>query len=464
MLGLGLAIDYSLFMVSRFREQLGTGVDVQEAVRQTVRSAGRTVMFSSITVAISLATLLVFPLPFLRSFAYAGLAVAVVAALASLVLLPAVLSLLGKRVNAWALTRKPIEPSHSKFWGRVAAFVMQNPWPVIVVATLALLAVAYPFLSINLGQVDERTLPPGNSVRLVQDQVRNNFSSKESGMLTIVSTTVDSPKLTDYIARLRALPNVDSVNAGAIPGTGTIISIVPTVDPISTAGEQLVTDVRAIQAPIPVLVGGQAASLVDTKTEIISNLPMALLLIGITTFVLLFLMFGSLLVPIKALVINSLSLSATFGAMVWIFQDGNLSGLLKFTPTGMLDSTMPILMFCVAFGLSMDYEVFLLSRIKEHYDKTGDNRESVAAGLEKTGGIVSAAAVSISVIFFAFATSGVMLIKLIGLGLALAVLLDAFIIRGTLVPAFMRLAGDANWWLPKPLRVIYEKLKISESE
>jgi RND superfamily putative drug exporter len=211
-----------------------------------------------------------------------------------------------------------------------------------------------------------------------------------------------------------------------------------------------------------VYVGGSSADLTDLKTSIFSRLPWAILTISITTFILLFMMFGGLLVPVKALVINFMSLSATFGAMVWIFQQGHLSGLLNFTATGMIDATMPILMFCVAFGLSMDYEVFLLSRIKEHHDKHGNNRDAVAHGLEKTGGIVTAAALSISVVFLAFATSGVTLIKLFGLGLALAVLLDAFVIRGTLVPAFMRLAGDANWWAPKPLAKFYKRFGITE--
>jgi putative drug exporter of the RND superfamily len=222
--------------------------------------------------------------------------------------------------------------------------------------------------------------------------------------------------------------------------------------------------VRNVPAPFPVLVGGNSAELVDSKASLFSRLPLAAGLIAIATFVLLFLMFGSVLVPIKALVLNVLSLSATFGALVWIFQDGHLSGVLDFTPTGTLPATVPLLLFCLAFGLSMDYEVFLLSRIKEEHDRTGDNTRSVAVGLERTGRIVTAAAVLISVVFIAFATSGVSFIKIFGLGLTIAVLMDAFVIRATLVPAFMRIAGEANWWAPEWMRRLHNRIGISETE
>ncbi|MGV3758840.1 MAG: MMPL family transporter, partial [Actinomycetota bacterium] len=244
---------------------------------------------------------------------------------------------------------------------------------------------------------------------------------------------------------------------------GTWLSVVPNVEPMSPAGEQLVDDIRDLDAPAAVSVGGSAAGLVDSKASIFSMLPLAGLIIAVSTFILLFLMFGSIVVPLKAIVLNLLSLSATFGAMVWVFQEGNGSGLLDFTATGTLDTTTPILMFCVAFGLSMDYEVFLLSRIKEEHDRTGDNTASVAMGLERTGRIVTAAAVLLSVTFLAMATSGITFIKLFGLGLALAVVMDATVIRATLVPAFMRLAGEANWWAPAPLRRLHERWGIQES-
>ncbi|MDQ3390593.1 MAG: MMPL family transporter, partial [Actinomycetota bacterium] len=242
------------------------------------------------------------------------------------------------------------------------------------------------------------------------------------------------------------------------------LSVVPSVEMGSDEGESLVEAVRALDGTEDVLVGGQTAELVDSRASIWERLPLALGIIAVTTTVLLFLLSGSLLVPAKALVLNLLSLTATFGAMVWIFQDGHLSGLLDFTATGAIDTTTPILMFCIAFGLSMDYEVFLLSRIKEEHDRTGDNDHAVALGLERTGRIVTAAALLLSVTFFAFGTSGVSFIKMFGIGLAIAVLMDAFVIRGLLVPAFMKLAGDANWWAPGPLRRLHDRIGISEAE
>jgi RND superfamily putative drug exporter len=243
----------------------------------------------------------------------------------------------------------------------------------------------------------------------------------------------------------------------------TWFSIVPSVEPISPEGEELVKEVRTTDGPFVVRVTGPSADLVDGKASIFGRAPLAGLIIALVTFVVLFLMTGSVLVPIKALILNLLSLTAAFGAMVWVFQEGHFSSVLDFTATGTIDSTNPILMFCVAFGLSMDYEVFLLSRIKEEHDRTGDNIASVAIGLEKTGRIVTAAAATIAVVFISFSTSGITFIKLIGIGLALAVLMDATLIRGTLVPAFMRLAGELNWWAPRPLKLIYDRWGFSEA-
>ncbi|NDC95823.1 hypothetical protein EB077_11005 [bacterium] len=360
---------------------------------------------------------------------------------------------------------------------------MKRPVPVALAAISLLLFLGWPFLSINLGRGDERSLPKDNPARVVQDSIRNNFSSRETSGLDVVSldaTNMNPQTIESYSKTLSNIKGVDHVESAAgvfaqgtkvasaiaanqyIEGKGTWLTVIPNVEPFSTEGEQLTKAVRSREAPFAVVVGGNSASLVDLKQSIYDKLPTALLLISITTFILLFMMFGGILVPIKALLINILSLSAVFGIVVWIFQEGHFAGLLNFTPTGMIEATMPILMFCVAFGLSMDYEVFLLSRIKEFFDKTGDNTGSVAHGLEMTGGIVTAAAVSISVVFFAFASSSVTTIKLFGFGLAIAVLLDAFLIRGTLVPAFMRLAGKANWWAPKFMKKFYERYGISE--
>ncbi len=489
-LGLGLAIDYSLFMVSRYREELAGGHPPGTAVVRTVRTAGRTVAFSALTVAASLCALLVFPQSFLRSFAYAGVAVAILAGLCAVVVLPALLAALGHRVDALSLRRREPKPVGEGAWHRVATFVMRRPIPVITVVVVVLLLLGSPFRHLELGRPDDRVLPTSSESRQVNDTLRTDYGSQEAGALSVVATdttaagtgaaldaAVAAYAVTlselDGVARVDAVTGV-YVDGQAIPvgpeltdrfeGDGaTWLSVVPSVEPVSAEGEQLVHDVRAVDAPFDVLVDGTPAQLVDSKASLASRLPFAAAIIAVITFVLLFLMFGSILVPLKALVLNLLSLTATFGAMVWIFQEGNLSGVLGFTPTGSIDSTMPILMFCIAFGLSMDYEVFLLSRIKEEHDRGHDNETSVAVGLERTGRIVTAAALLMSVVFLAFATSSVSFIKLFGIGLTLAVLMDAFVVRATLVPAFMRLAGDANWWAPRWMRWIHDRIGISES-
>jgi RND superfamily putative drug exporter len=377
---------------------------------------------------------------------------------------------------------------------------MRRPVVVATTAIALLVLLGSPFLRIDLSLPDDRVLPEDASSRQVSDVLRAEFASEEAGAASIVAEGIGDPaaraaEIDAYAARLAALPGVARVDAatgtycgeglvdlGCTPGqlvvpggTGryiafgaaasggsTYLSLVPDIEPLSREGEDLVKAIRATPAPFPTEVTGQSAELVDTKHALYSKLPLALGIIALITLLVLFLQFGSVVIPVKAIILNLLSLSATFGAMVWIFQDGNLSGFLDFTPTGSIDATTPILMFCVAFGLSMDYEVFLLSRIKEEYDRTGDNELSVARGLERTGRIVTAAALLIAVVFIAFASSNVTFIKLFGIGLTLAVLMDAFLIRGTLVPAFMRLAGDWNWWAPKALRRLHDRIGISE--
>jgi RND superfamily putative drug exporter len=498
-LGLGLAIDYSLFVVSRFREELRAGYEPRPAVIRTVRTAGRTVAFSALTVAASLCATLVFPLPFLRSFAYAGVAVSILAGLFSVVVLPAMLAVLGHRVNSLTLWRRSITPPEQGVWHRVATFVMRRPIPVATATIALLLLLGTPFLGLRLTQPDDRVLPPGSDGRVVGDVIREEFSSEDAGALSVVSAGevdggVADAEVDGYAATLARLPGVSRVDAatGTYCGEGladqfacepgqlvlpptsspryagfsrdgsTYLSVVPAVEPLSPEGEDLVHAVRAVDGPFDVLVTGLPAELVDVNDSLFSRLPLALGLIAVITTVLLFLMFGSVVIPAKAIVLNLLSLTATFGAMVWIFQDGHLSGLLDFTATGGLAAAMPILMLCVAFGLSMDYEVMLLSRIKEEHDGGADNVTSVAVGLERTGRIVTAAAVLIAVVFLSFVTGHVSFIKLFGLGLTLAVLVDAFLIRGTLVPAFMRLAGEWNWWAPGPLRRFHDRWGISE--
>ncbi len=487
-LGLGLAIDYSLFIVSRFREERARGRSVDEAVIRTVETAGRTVAFSAVTVAISLSALLIFPLYFLRSFAYGGIGVLVVAMVISVVALPALLAVLGARVDSLQLFRRREVQVGEGFWHRLATGVMRRPGVVAIAGVTFLVALGVPFLNVEWGVPDDRVLPASTEVRQQSDILRTEFDSSEADAFAIVAIGgVDDGAIAGYastVSMIEGVSRVDSAVGRFVDGDVVLVdpalgqfaasvsasrdatwfNVVPDIEPISAEAEAMVEEIRSIDAPFDdTLVGGASAALVDSKTAIFSLVPYAAAIIIVATFVLLFLMFGSLLVPVKAIILNALSLTATFGLMIWVFQEGNGADLLGFTATGLTDISMPILMFCVAFGLSMDYEVFLLSRIKEEYDRTGDNDLAVAIGLEKTGRLVTAAALLLSITFFAFATSGVTFIKLFGLGLAVAVLVDAFIVRSTLVPALMKLAGDWNWWAPTPLRRIHERFGISEA-
>jgi RND superfamily putative drug exporter len=489
-MGLGLAIDYSLFIVSRFREELAAGRQTGPAVVRTVRTAGRTIAFSALTVAASLSALLIFPIAFLRSFAYAGSVVAILAGFCAVVVLPALLAVLGPRIDAISVRRRPPKPVEEGTWYRTAQLVMRHPLPVIVAVVAALLLLGAPFLNVNLGQPDDRVLYEGASSRAVSEVLRNEFDAREASGASIVAPDTSAvgtgPALEraidDYASRLSevdGVARVDTVTGIFVDGRknlvpealtdrfaaeqGTWMNVIPSVEPVSDDGERLVTVLRSVDAPFETLITGVSADLIDSKAAVFSRVPEAMGIIALVTFVLLFLMFGSVIVPLKALVMNVLSLTATFGAMVWIFQEGNLSGVLDFTATGSIDVSVPILTFCIAFGLSMDYEVFILSRIKEEHDTGRDNVTSVALGLERSGRIVTAAAALVAIVFIAFASSRVSFIKLSGVGLALAVLIDAFVIRGTLVPAFMRLAGDLNWWAPGPLRRLHDRFGISES-
>ncbi len=466
-LGLGLAIDYSLFIVSRFREELTAGRSTDEAVVRTVETAGRTVAFSALTVAASLAALLVFPLYFLRSFAYAGIAVVVTAALCSLLSLPALLASLGPRVNKWSVRRRHAETAANGFWHRLATAVMRRPIPIATAVIAVLVLLGTPFLRVDPGLPSYLSLPESSEARTVAAALATDFAGNQAEQFAVVMPGVeaegsDAAAVDAFAAQARALDGVATVTVDSAEA-GSWLTIVPSVALRSADGEALVENLRALVPPFGFGVEGPAAELVDTKAAITDRLPLALAIVGVTTSILLFLVFGSILVPIKAIVLNLLSLSATFGAMVWIFQEGHLSGVLDFTPTGQLDVAMPILMFCIAFGLSMDYEVFLLSRIKEEHDRTGDNTKAVVAGLESTGRLITAAALILAITFAAFGTSGMAFMKLMGVGLAMAILVDATVIRGILVPAFMRLAGEANWWAPAPLRRLHDRWGFTES-
>jgi RND superfamily putative drug exporter len=473
-LGLGLAIDYSLFIVSRFREELGAGRDVATALEETLAHAGRTAVGSALTVAAAVSALLVFPLMFLRSFAYAGIAVSVLAGAASLIVLPAVLALLGHRINSLTVWRRSIRPPEHGFWSRAARGVMRRPVVVIMCATAVLVVLAAPFLHIRLGYLDDRVLAPSDQVRQVDDSLRTDFGAGQTDALQVVAASTGDTTAAQqaaYAAHLSRLPDVQRVDSasgvyyhgtglgGPAPylaqfrgGSGTWYSVVPAGNGLSSSGIALVQAIRDGPAPFPVLVGGLPAGFVDSTSVIDHYVPLALLLVAGFTFLLLLLLFRSVFVAVKALALNVLSLGATFGVMVWIFQEGHFSGVLDFTPTGSLTDTMPILMFCVAFGLSMDYEVFLVSRMKELHDEGLSNEAAVSGGLQRTGRIITAAALLMSIVFFGLVTSGIAFMKLFAVGLTLAVLMDAFIIRGMLVPAVMKLGGDATWWAPAFMR------------
>ncbi|OLZ73086.1 hypothetical protein AVW11_03215 [Streptomyces amritsarensis] len=480
-LGLGLGIDYGLLVVSRFREELAGGRTPRTAAVRTVRTAGHTIAFSAATVSAALATLLVFPPYFLRSFAYAGIAVVVIAAVSAVTVLPALLALLGKRVNAWAVPwrRRARSGSPSRLWEGLARIVVRRPLlaALPVISLLALLA--GPFAHAGFATPDDRALPKDSAARLTGDLVRDAFDMKGAGALTVVTTAAAAPSAReDHARRLSALPQVAQVvtpegtfRDGApapVPGSARLaaagpaaaaaagparLSVVPLVDPQSRAAQQLVRDVRAIPGPAgaDVLVGGPSAVLVDAKDTVGDRIPAALGLITATTFVLLLGFTRSLLLPLKAIALNALSLAAVLGAMTWIFQAGHLQHLLGFTP-GPLSTTMPVLLFCIVFGLSVDYEVFVLARIKEAHDAGQDNASSIVSGIARTGGIVTAAGALLAFTLLGFGTSRVSLLQFFGIGAALGVLLDATLVRGVLVPALMRLAGGLNWWAPWPIR------------
>jgi RND superfamily putative drug exporter len=475
-LGLGLAIDYSLFVVNRFREELMAGRDTAAALEETMAHAGRTVAGSALTMAAAAGALLVFPLVFLRSFAYSGIAVVLLAGAAALVVLPAVLALLGPRINALTVWRRAVRPPDAGFWFKTARRVMRRPVLVIVAAAVVLAIMAAPFVHIRLGYLDDRVLAPSDQVRQVDDMVRAEFGQGQTDALQVVVPHVGGATAAQqaaYAVHLSKLPDVQSVDgSGGIyvhgttvagpanylaqfsngTGNGIWYSVVPKGDGLSPAGENLVRAIRDGPAPFKILVGGTPASLVDSTSIIGHYLPLAVLLVVGATFLILLLLFRTLFIAVKALVLSVISLSATFGAMVWVFQEGHLSRWLDFTPTGTLIDTMPILMFCVAFGLSMDYEVFLISRMKEFHENGADNEAAIAGGMQQTGRVITAAALLMSIIFLSLVTSSISFIKLFAVGLALAVLMDAFIIRCMLVPAIMKLAGDLNWWAPPFMR------------
>jgi uncharacterized membrane protein YdfJ with MMPL/SSD domain len=496
-LGLGLAIDYGLFMVSRFREELTRQETTADAVAATVATAGRTIAVSGITVAVALASLMLFPETFLRSMGFGGVATVLVDMLAALTVLPALLAVLGPRVNALRVRglvrRRPVTVEQARLvhsrdgqgrdgqgrdeqsggWYRIARSVMRRPVAYVVVILLVLLALASPFRSITWGGTDARALPAGAPARVVAEALARDFPGNPSSPVEILTrlpgpaaAPAQQAALAAYVRSLDRVPGVSSAALTGVRGDIARVDLRYAADPYSATARDIVTAVRAVPPPAGghVYVGGVTAELVDELSSLGHTLPWMALVMCLATFVLLFLAFGSVVLPLKAIVMNVLSLSATFGVIVWIFQEGHLSGLLRFTPTGTIDPSMPILMLAIIFGLSMDYEVFLLSRIRERYDLTGDNTAAVASGLQRTGGLITSLAFLLVIVVGAFSASGITFIKLMGVGMIVALVVDATVVRILLVPATMRLLGRANWWAPGPLRRVYRKYGIREEE
>jgi len=473
-LGLGLAIDYGLFMVSRFREELHRQPTTEAAVARTVATAGRTVAVSGVTVAAALAGLMLFPETFLRSMGYGGVATVVVDMLAALTVLPALLAVLGPRVNALRVRRQVARPAldeQSGAWYRIAHSVMRRPVVYVVVIVVALLALAAPFRHITWGGTDARALPAGAPARMVTEALNRDFPGNPASPIEVL-VGLDGPagaparhaQLSSYVQRVDHLTGVSAAQVTGVRGDMARVEVRYAADPSSVTARHMVTAVRAIPAPAGghVYVGGVTAQLVDELASLGRTLPWMALVICLATFVLLFLAFGSVVLPVKAILMNVLSLSATFGVIVWIFQEGHLSGLLRFTPTGTIDPSMPILLLAIVFGLSMDYEVFLLSRIRERYDVTGDNTAAIASGLQRTGRLITSLALMLIIVVGAFSASGITFIKLLGVGMIVALIVDATIVRILLVPATMRLLGGLNWWAPGPLRRVYGRYGIRE--
>ena len=461
LLGVGLAIDYALFVVSRFREELAAGRSTPDAVAVTMATAGRTVMFSGLTVAVSLASLLLFPQVFLRSMGFGGMAAVLVAMVTALTVLPALLAALGPKVDAGRMPwrRRRIDRSvtaavaQNGAWARIARLVMHRPVAVLTTVVVGLLALGLPFLRVEWTGVDERVLPEGTESRVVSERLAADFPGQDVSNADVVVSGADPDALTSYAESLRDVDGVIDVTATGDSGATTLFDVTYSAVDNTAEGTVLVEDLREVAVPdgAEVLVGGQSAQLVDLLDSLGDTLPWMGLLVVLAMLVLLFLAFGSLVLPIKAVLVNAISVVASFGVVVWIFQDGNLSELLGVTPLGALDATQPILMLAILSGLSMDYEVFLLSRIREQWDRGADNTTAVAVGLQKTGSIITSAALLLAIVIGAFATSGVTFIKMIGIGMLVAILVDATVVRTLLVPAAMRLMGRFNWWAPAPL-------------
>jgi len=454
-LGLGLGIDYALLIVNRFREEMHYGKSVEESAIITVGTAGKTVFYSGLAVMVTLSALLLFPLNFLKSFGYAGVIVTLFAIFGALIPLPALLAILGKRVDKGVTRKGGLTPKEDGRWASTARLVMARPIPVVIASLAILIVMALPIANIAFAQVDSRVLPESNRAAISSAVLNDRFASFEGSPIEVIlpDGAGREDSLNTFLASAKSVNGITRVSELEYAGKDIRVQVIPGTSSRSQDAERLIKELRALEKPDGLLIGGAAADFTDSQGGIARTLPWALGWIGITVFILIFVFTGSIILPIKAVILNGLSLVATLGVITWIFIDGNLKWLVgDFTVTGTLDTGSVILVAVVVFGLSMDYELFLLSRIREEHLLGKSNVEAVATGLQRSARIITAAALLLAVVFAAFISSGVTSIKMLGFGVAFAVLLDATLVRALLVPALMRLFGERNWWAPKSLR------------
>jgi len=454
-LGLGLGIDYALLIVNRFREEMHKGKSVEESAIITVGTAGKTVFYSGLAVMVTLSALLLFPLNFLKSFGYAGVIVTLFAIFGALIPLPALLAILGKRVDKGVTRKSGLTPKEDGRWATTARLVMARPIPVVIASLAILIVMALPIANIAFAQVDSRVLPESNRAAISSAVLNDRFTSFEGSPIEVIlpDGAGREDSLNTFLAQAKSVDGITRVSPLEYAGNDIRVQVIPGTSSRSLDAERLIKELRALEKPDGLLIGGAAADFTDSQGGIARTLPWALGWIGITVFILIFVFTGSIILPIKAVILNGLSLVATLGVITWIFIEGNLKWLVgDFTVTGTLDTGSVILVAVVVFGLSMDYELFLLSRIREEHLLGKSNVEAVATGLQRSARIITAAALLLAVVFAAFISSGVTSIKMLGFGVAFAVLLDATLVRALLVPALMRLFGERNWWAPKSLR------------
>lgn len=454
-MGLGLGIDYALLMVNRFREELHHGKSVEDSIVNMMATAGKTVFYSGLTVLVTLMSLIFFPLPFLKSFGYAGVSVVALAVVGALCGLPPILAMVGDKIDKGVVRRSAITPKEDGRWADTARFVMRRPVAVTALSLIFLGILASPLTAVKFSQTDSRTLPASNPAAIATATQAERFPGQTGNPVEIIipNGVTKSAEVTTYLAQLSKVDGIVLVNPARPYGDDLRVTAIHSMLPRSPEAQNLIHELRDIQAPAGTIIGGVAADYTDSQDGISSTLPLAFGWIAISVLILLFLFTGSVILPIKAIILNVLSLAATMGVLTWVFIDGNLQWLVgDFTVTGTLDTSIVILIAVVVFGLSMDYEVFLLSRIREEHDAGKSNDDAVAIGLQRSARIITAAAVLLAVVFASFVLSGVTSIKSMGFGVALAVMLDATIVRGLLVPALMRLFGERNWWAPKSMQ------------